>query len=114
MPLLEHIDAVYEKHDVKNHLRKNSVSSQLDEKRFEDIVDLTFKNNIDGFITYIIDAAYLGGLDKSPIFERMLEGFETGGFPCGWLGPLPEDGGDPVESIAVFHLGRIVEAPTNS
>ena len=54
------------------------------------------------------------GVSKSPIFTRMFEGFETGGFPCGWIGPLPEDGGDPVEAVAVFHLGKrsgAVETP---
>ena len=57
-----------------------------------------------------IDTALLGGMNRSPIFTRMLEAFETGGIPCGWLGPLlPEDGGDPVRAIALLHFGKQAE-----
>ena len=111
VPLLDHIDTFYERYDIKTYLRKKSASPQLEEETFERIAENTFKNNIHGFILYVTEAAYLGGVSKSPIFARMLESFEIGGFPCGWIGPLPEDGGDPVKAVAVFHLGKQSELP---
>ena len=61
MPLLDHVDAIYERHDIKTSLREKSAPSQLDEKTFERIAEGTFKNNIHGFIVYVTEAAYLGG-----------------------------------------------------
>lgn len=114
IPLLERIYAVYQRNDILNCLRQRSVRQQADDETFERVAKETFTNNMHGFVRCIAEAAYYGGMDESPIFNRMLEGFETGGFPCGWLGPLPEDGGDPVEAVAVFHLGKTVEASTTS
>jgi len=114
MPLLRHIDATFDKHDVVEHLTATCRSEKMDQATFRRISFDWFKNNIDGFITCIARTAFYGGLGKSPIFTRMLEAYETGGFPCGWLGPLPEDGGDPVKAIAVLHLGKTQEPPTAS
>lgn len=104
--LLDLIDFSYEKHHIDEYLREHGLSEPIDEKKFDHIAHGVFQNNIHGFIWYIIIATYYGGLDNSPIFKRMLEAFETGGIPCGWLGPLPEDGGnDPVKAVALLHFG---------
>ena len=105
IPLLERIYAAYQRNDILNCLRQRSVRQQADDETFERVAKETFTNNMYGFVRCIAEAAYYGGMDESPIFNRMLEGFETGGFPCGWLGPLPEHGGDPVKAVALFHLG---------
>lgn len=105
--LLDIIDFSYQRHHIDEYLREHGRSGPIDEKKFDHIVHGVFQNNIHGFIWYIIKAAYYGGLDNSPIFKRMLEAFETGGTPCGWLGPLPEDGGnDPIKAVTLLHFGQ--------
>jgi len=76
-----------------------------DKSRAEYILTDSFKNSIIGYLHYMIKGALFAGLDNSPVFQRMYEAFLTGGIPCGWVGPLPEDGGDPVECMQLFHLG---------
>ncbi|KZW98150.1 hypothetical protein JL49_25145 [Pseudoalteromonas luteoviolacea] len=53
----------------------------------------------------MVDAAVLGGLENSPISQRILDCYRLGGMPGGWVGPMPEDGGLAKDCIELYHLG---------
>lgn len=108
--LLGRVDEIYKKEKVIDQFRDSGNVEALGEKHFARFSEVLVPHNIHAHVHYIILAAYYGGIDKSPLFKRMFEAFQTGGFPCGWLGPLPEDGGDPREAIAVLHFGQANEA----
>ncbi|PCK30193.1 hypothetical protein [Pseudoalteromonas piscicida] len=54
----------------------------------------------------IVDAAIFGGIEHSPIAERLLDCYRLGGMPGGWVGPKPEDGGDVMQCMELYHLGE--------
>lgn len=54
----------------------------------------------------IVDAAIFGGLEHSPIAQRLLDCYRLGGMPGGWVGPTPEDGGDALQCMELYHLGE--------
>ncbi len=63
-------------------------------------------NEVDNAVHAITQGIYFaGGLDNTPVFKRFYEALLTGGMPCGWVGPMPEDGGDPVECLQLLHFG---------
>ncbi len=69
-------------------------------------VDLMTENAA-AFLWETLQAVYLIGLDDAPFHARVLEAFEAGGLPCGWVGPVWEEGGDPEKSVRMFHLGGV-------
>jgi len=99
----------YRQNDIENHLFSFGNGEQFEEKFFKHVALDLLQNSIYGSIRNLIDAAYFGGLEASPIFERIIQGFETGGMPCGWLGPQPRDGGDPIAAVALLHFGNRVD-----
>lgn len=101
-----HIESRLNSEGVVEKLRKAGNGASLDEKDFRFFAEDALPHNVSAHIDYMIEAAYSVGLKNSPLLNRMFEAFQTGGFPCGWLGPLPEDGGDPVKAIALLHFGR--------
>ncbi|WP_018693708.1 hypothetical protein [Algicola sagamiensis] len=54
---------------------------------------------------FILKAIVFGGLSNSALALRILEAYETGGIPGGWVGPLPEDDGKPEDCLQLFHFG---------
>lgn len=99
------VRAALERHRVAEKLLLDGGGNELDGSRFSKFVDVTLAHIIAGFANMMVEAVHFGGLKSSRIVTRVLEGYETGGFPCGWVGPLPEDGGDPDKAVAVLHLG---------
>ncbi|MCF2860484.1 hypothetical protein L1286_23760 [Pseudoalteromonas sp. SMS1] len=53
----------------------------------------------------MMGAAIFGGLENSPISQRILDCYRLGGMPGGWVGPLPDDGGLAKDCIELYHLG---------
>jgi hypothetical protein len=64
-----------------------------------------FVNEIFSYILRMVLGSYFGGLDKWPVANHLLNCFETGGVPCGWIGPEFEEGGDPQKCMQVLHFG---------
>jgi hypothetical protein len=64
-----------------------------------------FVNEIDAYFLRMILGSYFGGLEKWPVASHLLQCFESGGMPCGWVGPEFEDGGDPQACMQVLHFG---------
>ena len=100
LKLFEHLNAIYDKYGVKKFAERFS-----DTTKAEYILLDSFQNEVFAYLHYMIQGALFAGLDNSPVFQRMYEAFLTGGIPCGWVGPLPEDGGEAVECMQLFHLG---------
>ena len=76
----------------------------LDKDDAEYIVNDIFPNEIENYLQLMIMGAYFGrGFKNSSIFQRMYDAFLTGGIPCGWVGPLPEDGGRAKECLQLFY-----------
>jgi len=52
-----------------------------------------------------IRGAYFGGLQRWPVSEYLLQTYLIGGFPTGWVGPKPIDGGASQNCMHVLHFG---------
>jgi len=44
-------------------------------------------------------------LQKWPVSEYLLQCYLIGGFPTGWVGPRPIDGGESDKCMQVLHFG---------
>lgn len=99
------VRAAIAEHRVRESLLREGGGNLMDEGKFNKFVDVSLSHNVVGFAGFLIRAAHYARLQDAPIVARVLEAYETGGFPCGWVGPLPEDGGDPVSAVAVMHFG---------
>ena len=97
---------IFERENVVSYFLSAGNAAAMEESHFMGFTERHLPNNIHAHVYYIIKAVYFGGLDNSPLFKRMFEAFQTGGFPCGWLGPYSEGNYDPVKSVALLHLGR--------
>ncbi|MBT2971690.1 MAG: hypothetical protein KME56_17455 [Candidatus Thiodiazotropha sp. (ex Ctena orbiculata)] len=99
------LDSKYEEYQITQFLCES-----VDHEKFQKdvVVEIirSFQSDIDAFIDNMIYASYYGGIDASPEIKRIYEAFLTGGIPCGWVGPLPEDGGDPNKCMQLLHFGR--------
>lgn len=96
----------FHEHNVENTL---SVLAKRNEHKLDEITwayDSVFQSVIDSIVYMLITAACIGGYEKSVVSERMLEAFECGGIPGGWVGPLPKDGGLAKDCLQLFHLGK--------
>ena len=98
------LEAKYKEYQIVRFLSDSVDISKEDESDTLEIID-SFKNDIDAFIDHLIYASYFGGIDASPEHKRIYEAFLTGGMPCGWVGPLPENGGDPKKCMQLMHFG---------
>ncbi|PID61861.1 MAG: hypothetical protein CSB44_05120 [Gammaproteobacteria bacterium] len=63
-------------------------------------------NEVGSYLHWFALGAQLGGLRSWPIADYLCKCFEWGYVPCGWIGPLPEDGGDPDKCIHLLALSR--------
>jgi len=107
-----HVMRVFEKHQIRKNLLRAGGGGQMRHTSLTSFTDELLPHYVSSLVYHLNRAVCLVGLDNSPINMRVLEAFETGGMPCGWIGPLPEDGGDPVDAIAVLHFGQ--KAPSSS
>lgn len=103
---IKKIEESYERNNTVIYIIENNNNHSKKDSYVEHIITMVLEHNIQAYVSFFVETAFLGGLDRSPIFKRMLEAFETGGVPCGWLGPLPEDGGEPKTAIALLHFGK--------
>lgn len=108
--VFKHAALAIDQHQARDNFLRAGGGRQFGDKNFTWFTDEFVPNYISSLVYHVIQAVYLVGLDGSRINMRVLEAFETGGMPCGWLGPLPEDGGDPVDAIAVLHFGQQAQA----
>ena len=58
------------------------------------------------YISYIVTGILYAHLEGSPIYYRFFQAFQTGGFPCAWVGEAPEDGGKAEDCLQIFYLGK--------
>jgi len=107
------IDERYERYGIREFLfekasKQTKQNIIVEECRIPvpDIVDCILPNAIHGMLGYLVETAYLGGIEKSLVYKRFYDAFQTGGIPCGWIGPLPENGGDPKECLQLLHYGN--------
>ncbi len=99
------VAATLEVNQVHEHFVSRDCSKLSEGELLLSFTSELVPHHIVSLVQYMVRAVYYGGLDNSRINYRVLQAFETGGIPCGWLGPLPGEGGDPVEAIAVMHFG---------
>ncbi|PID61862.1 MAG: hypothetical protein CSB44_05125 [Gammaproteobacteria bacterium] len=82
--------------------------SSPDNKADRSVVECFFSrdllNEVDAYIRRLVMGAMLGGLHSWPVADYLCKCFEWGYMPCGWIGPLPEDGGDPRKCMQVLAL----------
>ena len=78
---------------------------ELPDNDVEDYLLGQFANQIDIYFLRMILGSFLGGLENWPDANHLLACFETGGLPCGWIGPEFEKGGDPQKCMQVLHFG---------
>ena len=71
----------------------------------ENDIYIDLANEIDAYFRRMILGSYFGGLETWPVANHLLSCFETGGLPCGWIGPEFESGGVPQECMQVMHFG---------
>jgi len=66
-------------------------------------------NEVEAYIFHMIIACYHNELEINPFFARMLQFFQAGGLPCGWLHGDPEPANMTEQSVAdsmyVLHFG---------
>ncbi|NTS78426.1 hypothetical protein HR060_16375 [Catenovulum sp. SM1970] len=78
----------------------------LTENNVNYIFKLVVPNVVQEHILLLVKAAVFGGLEHSPICQRVLDCYRLGGMPGGWVGPLPENGGKAKDCIELYHLGQ--------
>lgn len=93
------VNSIYEMEKAQSY-RQESKEVNVFGHRCTKIMD-----QIGAYIHRMIEAAHYTTLSDSPLFTRMLEAFETGGMPCGWLGTDILDGGDPKDAVVLLHMG---------
>jgi hypothetical protein len=108
--MFEHMQFSYKKHRIKEFLLQTHPSLEgIEGWIMEDpeyIICNNFKNEIEGFIWRLIKTSFYIGLNNSSFYARIIEIFETGGIPAGWVGPTPENGGGkPVDCLQLLHYG---------
>jgi len=98
---------------TENSIRQHEIPKFLLSK-FKNVsqesVDSYVKGNVTQSTTTCLDllirAAYFGGLKKWPVCEYLLRCYSIGGFPTGWIGPLPKNGrGDCEKCMQIVHFG---------
>ncbi|MBS9718000.1 hypothetical protein ACFFUT_07325 [Pseudohalocynthiibacter aestuariivivens] len=94
----------FRRNEVRSFLASTLEGVVVDEQNFQEIINVFF-NEIHNYISRIIEGICYAGMDQSPLFKQMYKAFLTGGIPCGWIGPLPEDGGEPSECLQILHFG---------
>ena len=62
-------------------------------------------NYTNGCFHDLIHCAYFGGLKKWPVYAHLLKCYSIGGFPTGWVGPMPSDGGKSAKCVQILHFG---------
>ena len=88
---------------ISGHLAQEDLLFDFSDEDRDDIVSFS-----SGYFTMISKGAFFAGLDVSPILTELLRAFEAGGFPCGWVGAVPEEGGMVDDCLRVLHLGAKV------
>lgn len=104
------INGKYVQHDVKEFLLGTNASKEDIEdwiaEDLEYVICDNFPNEIEGFISGLIETSFYIGLENSAFYTRILEAFETGGIPAGWVGATPENGGGtPKNCLQLLHYG---------
>lgn len=100
----ERVATVFKEYKIKEYVLDGHIGN-LPAKDVEDYVLDDLVNEIDAYFLRMILGSYLGGLDAWPVANQLLKCFETGGLPCGWIGPEFKDGGHPHECMQVLHFG---------
>jgi hypothetical protein len=84
---------------------ENFLTIKMGCEDFEFVNDV-LQNGIQAYLQLMLAGIYFGpSLSQSSLFYRMYEAFITGGIPCGWVGSLPEDGGEPKACLQLLHFG---------
>lgn len=100
----ERVATVLEDNKIKGYVLDGRIGD-LSAKDVEEYVLDDLVNEIDAYFLRMILGSYLGGLESWPVANQLLKCFETGGLPCGWIGPEFEGGGNPQECMQVLHFG---------
>ena len=62
-------------------------------------------NEVASDLLLIVKSAFFEPIGNSPLLNAILGAYEAGGFPCGWRGPLPSDGGDIGSGLILWFPG---------
>jgi len=102
--IFKHFEEVYRSQGIVDFLHEKNLANL---RNFKFIVENSFKNEIKAYIGYMLEMTFLVGLKSSSFFTRMIELFEVGGVPCGWLGDVRfSEGADPRQCMAMLHFGK--------
>ncbi len=88
----------------------NRSPSTVDRDQMHFFVNSIIPNELDAYLLKVLEAIYMGGLDRWPVAKRLYQGLTTGGLPTGWIGTPFEDGGDPFECMQLFFISDETDA----
>ena len=71
-------------------------------------LDTHYPSIIYMIITACVRAGYYGGMDTWPISKQLSNSLEIGGVPTGWVGALPDLGGQPELCVQIIHFGPML------
>jgi len=99
----ETIMKAYERNGVSEFLLNNFQNATPE--AINEFVEYPLFSYIDGCFHRFIRCAYFGGLQKWPVYAHFLKCFSIGGFPTGWVGPMPINGGKSRKCVQILHFG---------
>ena len=100
------IEETYKKNDVREALFEHF--NKADPEGISRHLDTQYPSIIFMTITSCINAGYYGGMDAWPVSKQLSNCLELGGVPTGWIGPLPDQGGQPKLCIQLIHFGPML------
>jgi len=101
--LYETIKSRYEQHDIADFLL--SGFPDANKPSIDDFSSFILPQCTDNCFRLFIRSAYFGGFQRWPVCEYLLQCYQVGGFPTGWVGPLPKHGGESSKCMQLMHFG---------
>ena len=109
--LTEVVERAYERNGIRNSLF--SLFEKPDSEGIQKHLDTNYPSIVFMCVTNYIRAGYFGGTDIWPVGEHLFNSLATGGVPTGWVGALPENGGNAKDCLQIIHFGpKIKLAPS--
>jgi len=97
------MEEAYERNKIHEFLLGNF--KNISPKEVESFVKGHITQSTLTFLDILIRSAYFGGLKKWPVCEHLLRCYSIGGFPTGWVGALPTNGGKSSKCMQLLHFG---------
>jgi len=103
----EKIEDSYKQNNISEFLL-NEFSTKKKE-HLNEFINSHLKNFTSSCFHVFIRGAYFGGLQNWPVAEHLFQSYLVGGFPTGWVGPLPKNGGKSRECMQLLHFGSHIQ-----